>query len=328
MLKHLRSIIFLFGSLVVKGQEVPRYVLVEHFTNTWCPNCASRNPSLFAVLQKYPKSVHHVSIHPPIPYSGCTLYQFNKVHNQERTSFYGVFGTPSVVLNGGNSMGGSPLVTEAQITAQIARTSPLSVLVSESGQDNNRIAEVKLKSNAAVSGDLRLIVLLAERNVRFTASNGELDHYNVMRKYLTPVSGQNITISQAGEQSFVFNYKDTTGWKPEEIYALALVQNFNTKEVLNSGTRFDQVTTSLGNAPRVSGLKIYPTLVDQAFYIDYFVQTSARLEVYNTRGQLVFHNQQLYGRNPSIVVDGLASGVYLVKLVEGNKIFNARFIKQ
>ena len=328
MFRFLQSLIFLFGCLTVIGQEVPRYVLVEHFTNTWCPNCASRNPALFSVIQKYPKNVHHVSFHPPIPYNGCPLYQFNKTDNQERTSFYGVVGTPSVSLNGGSLMGGSTLVSDAQITKEIARTSPLSVLVSETGQDNNRSATIKLKANASITGDLRLVVLLAERNLRFTASNGELDHYNVMRKYLTPAGGQKISITQAGEQNFTFNFKDTAGWKPEEIYALAFVQNYSNKEVINSGTRFDQATTPVLSSLQVTGIKIYPTLVDQAFYVDYFFQNPARLEIYNTRGQLVLQNQQVSGRNPEIPVEGLTPGVYLIKLVEKNKIFNARFIKQ
>jgi len=328
MLKHFIFILFFYSFLGVSAQEVPRYVLVEHFTNTWCPICAGRNPTLYDAIMKYPKSVHHLSLHPPIPYSGCPLYQFNKTENQERTNYYGINGTPAIVLNGGSVMGGSPLVTDDQIKKEIARTSPLAVLVTENGQGNNRSTTVKVKSSAALGGDLRLIVLLAERNLRFTASNGELDHFNVMRKYLTPVAGQKITITGNGEQNFTFNFKDTLGWKPEEIYVLALVQNFSTKEVINSGTRFDQVTTPLISNPGIQGIKIYPTLVSQAFFIDYFFHTQAQLEIYNTRGQLIIKNRQFSGRNPSVSVEGLSPGVYLIKLVEGDKIFNARFIKQ
>lgn len=328
MSRSILSLAFVFCFLILGAQEVPRYVLVEHFTNTWCPICAGRNPSLFDVIQKYPKNVHLVSFHPPIPYSGCPLYQFNKTENQDRTSYYSINGTPSVVLNGGNTLGGSPLVTDDQIKKEIARTSPLSVLVTESGQGNNRSVSVKLKSTASLTGDIRLMVLLAERNLRFTASNGELDHYNVMRKFLTPSSGQKVTISQAGEQTLVFNFKDTLGWKPEEIYALAFVQNYTTKEIINSGTRFDQVTTPVSSSQQIAGIKIYPTLVSQSFFIDYQFQTQARLEIYNTRGQLIMTNQQFAGRNPAVEVSNLAAGLYLIKLVEGNKAFNARFIKQ
>lgn len=328
MLKRLLFILCLCTGQSVIGQDFPRYVLVEHFTNTWCPICAGRNPSLFDILQKYPKSVHHVSLHPPIPYSGCPLYQFNKGDNQDRSNYYGVIGTPAISLNGGGLMGGSPLVTENLIKKEISRTSPLAVIVSENGQDNTRSASIKLKANTAITGDLRLIVLLAERNLRFTASNGELDHYNVMRKFLTPVNGQKINISQAGEQSFTFNFKDTLGWKPEEIYVLALVQNFTNKEVMNSGTRFDQVTTPIKAAPYSTDIKIYPTLVSREFFFDYAFDTGAFLEIYNTRGQLVLKNQKITGRNPSVYVDGLTPGVYLIKLVERAQIYNARFIKQ
>jgi hypothetical protein len=116
-----------------------------------------------------------------------------------------------------STYGGSPLITEDALKKEIIKTSPLSVLVSESGSGATRSASVTLKPNGPINGDLRLIAIIVERNLKFTASNGELDHYNVMRKYLTPVTGQKISITDASEKKYIFNYKDSVGWKPEEV---------------------------------------------------------------------------------------------------------------
>ncbi|HNT21649.1 MAG TPA: Omp28-related outer membrane protein [Saprospiraceae bacterium] len=308
-------------------QSVPKYALVEHFTNTWCPICAGRNPSLFNALSNHTGRVHHVSYHPPYPYSGCPLYQFNKKDNQDRADFYQVFGTPTVVLNGGNKMGGSPLLTETVLQAELQKTSPVSVRVSESGQGQNRSATVTVKSGVAINGDLRLMVLAAEKNLQFTASNGELEHYNVMRKFLTPSTGQKLTIYSAGEQTFTFNFRDTAGWKAEEIYVLAFVQNATTREVLNSGTRFDELSTPVHSAVQPVGIKIYPTLVEREFNVDHAFTGKTDLKVYNIRGQLVLEQALAEAPYHAVSVSRLAPGAYWIKIMDGQAVYNARFIK-
>lgn len=319
--------VYVFTSLT--GQtSVAKYVLVEHFTNTWCPICAGRNPDFYATIQKYPKNVHQISIHPPYPYSGCPLYQYNKTENQERSNFYNLQGTPTVILNGGSLLGGSPLLTEDALKKEIAKTSPLSVLVTESGSGNNRVANISLKPNGAINGDLRLIAIIVERNLKFTASNGELDHYNVMRKFLTPVTGQKISITDAAEKKYVFSWKDSTGWKPEEAYVLAFVQNAGTNEVINSGTKFDNLATPLSIVPSLQVLKVYPTLAKDHINIELPNPVNSNWEIINVHGQTiqrgVFHNLRL----TSLPVASLTQGVFWIRISQSdNQVFTAKFIK-
>lgn len=306
------------------GQTVPRYVLVEHFTNTWCPICASRNPALNDLMEKYAQNVHRVSIHPPYPYSGCPLYQFNKTENQDRANYYNIFGSPSVVLNGGNTLGGTPLVSEEILKKEIQKTSPLAVVVTES----NKVVTVTLKPNGSINGSLRLMVLLAERNLRFTASNGELDHHDVMRKFLTPVTGQEITIPDAKEQKFTFTYTDQNGWKPEEMYALAFVQNASTHEVINSGTRFDALTTPLKAAIPTQSLKIYPSIASDLVYIDLPTHTPAGWDIINAQGQIMLKGVTSGQKIHSIYIGALPHGLYWLKLNRESTPYTARFIKR
>lgn len=306
------------------SQSVPRYVLVEHFTNTWCPICASRNPALNDLLEKYAQNVHRVSIHPPYPYSGCPLYQFNKTENQDRANFYNIFGSPTVVLNGGNPLGGTPLVSEEVLKKEIQKTSPLAVVVTES----NKVVTVTLRPTSAIPGSLRLVVLLAERNLRFTASNGELDHYDVMRKFLTPVTGQEITIPDTKEQKFTFTYTDQNGWKPEEMYALAFVQDATTREVINSGSRFDALTTSLKVSNAVETLKLYPSIASDQVYVDLPVNVAAGWDIINAQGQIVLKGFTSGQNIQSLYIGALPQGLYWLKLNIESTLYTARFVKR
>jgi hypothetical protein len=48
--------------------QVAKKIIVEHFTNTKCSICASRNPGFHTNLSANP-TVQSISIHPSSPYS-------------------------------------------------------------------------------------------------------------------------------------------------------------------------------------------------------------------------------------------------------------------
>jgi len=78
--------------------QVQKNVVVEHFTNTRCGICASRNPGFFTNLNNNP-DVIHLAIHPSSPYSSCVFNQHNSVDNDDRTNYYGIYGgTPRLVV--------------------------------------------------------------------------------------------------------------------------------------------------------------------------------------------------------------------------------------
>ena len=100
MKKSLLLSFFVLALLQTNFAQVLQTVVVEHFTNTRCGICASRNPGLFNNLAANPK-ILHIAVHPSSPYSTCLLNQHNKVENDARTNFYGIYGgTPRIVING------------------------------------------------------------------------------------------------------------------------------------------------------------------------------------------------------------------------------------
>tara|TARA_B110000285_G_C15096412_1_gene602244 strand:+ start:1583 stop:1825 length:243 start_codon:yes stop_codon:yes gene_type:complete len=77
---------------------VVKKVLVEHFTYTRCSVCASRNTGFITNLNAQ-SDVVHISYHPSSPYSNCQFNQYNLQENDDRTKYYGVFGsTPRLVI--------------------------------------------------------------------------------------------------------------------------------------------------------------------------------------------------------------------------------------
>lgn len=321
------NIFFFLLSIPIFGQSNPKYVLIEHFTNTWCPICASRNPELNALILKYPKNVHHVSIHPPYPYLGCPLYQYNKTENQARANYYNIQGTPSVVVNGGAVSGGSPLLTENNLKTEISKTSAVSLVVTESKNGSSRTAKIRIKSSVPVNGSLKLFAMIVEKNLRFTASNGELDHYNVFRKFLTPAAGQPIIISTSGEQSFDFAFNEESAWKSEEIYVLAFVQNESTKEVLNSGTKFDELSTSISVNINTKFVKVFPTVATEELYVEFPTNTANAFSILNIQGQSVLRGAAKANQN-SVNIHSLTQGVYWLKINDGKDVYIAKFIKR
>ena len=135
--------LLLFAILTICGiseaqSSAKRYILVEHFTNSRCSVCASRNPDLFAVIDDYPDDVHHISYHPPIPYLDCIFYQANPEGNSDRAGYYGVNGTPVAYMLG-ELPTGSGLLERPALEAELGKASPIEIIVEEVGVVNRTV---------------------------------------------------------------------------------------------------------------------------------------------------------------------------------------------
>src|SRR5690606_20541686 len=129
MTKSSLAITFLMFIYSLVFAQSPRKIIVEHFTNSNCSTCASRNPGFFANLNNHPE-VLHMSVHPSAPYSNCLLYQQNATDNDARTNYYGIYGgTPRIVVNG-NVVSASTNYSSASIfTNYLSQTSPASIRI-------------------------------------------------------------------------------------------------------------------------------------------------------------------------------------------------------
>ena len=117
----------LFGLRTELSAQVTRNVVVEHFTNTRCGICGSRNPGLFGNLKTSPE-VLHISYHPSRPYSSCVLNKHNVSGNDDRAKYYGVYGsTPRVVVEGTAKGNGESFTDKALFSAELGKTTPIDI---------------------------------------------------------------------------------------------------------------------------------------------------------------------------------------------------------
>ena len=331
MKKHKLLLFFLLAGFALQAQtSAKQYVFIEHFTNSKCPICASKNPAFYTLINQYPDDVHHIAIHPPIPYSTCGLYQANKPENETRAAYYGVFGTPSIALNGTLQPISSPLLTAVTLQEYLGNTSPLWLQVNESGPNNARVATINAHSLSALpAGDYRIYAAIVEKTVNFNGGNGETVHHDVFRKMLTDINGNAYTPAAAGQSvPFTFNFSINAAWNPDEVYVLAWVQNAATKEVLNSGTRFDpQVVGTTEAAPQT--ILIRPNPVSESALAQIGDDRASAVEVFAASGQRIavsFDNQEVGTVN--IPTATFAAGIYFVKITGGKGVYIAKMVKE
>ncbi len=238
----MKKLLFVFALCLAASipavSQSPRTVLLEHFTNTRCSICASKNPAFYQTLSGYPQ-VLHISFHPSAPYSQCQFSLQNPTENDNRTTFYNAYGsTPKVAMNGKILPASSSLISSATLDAAINQTSPIQVSAFEKriGADSIMVKVVVRTTGAITQSNVRLYVGVAENPVSYNAPNGENIHHDVFRKALTAPDGNSITLPMLNDSIVVeFVYTSRKDWNINNIYSLAFVQRTDTKEVLNVG---------------------------------------------------------------------------------------------
>ncbi len=316
----------------MSAQQMPkRYVLIEHFTNSRCGICAGSNPGFYNQITPNAADIHHVSIHPSFPYSQCILYRYNTEDNSARAGLYSVPGTPRVVLNGKTPQA---LPLSAQLlSTEIARTSPVSVKVTDEITASGFKTNVSITTHAALpAANYRFFAMLVEKRLDYNAPNGEAVHYDVMRDILTVNTGEAFIATTAGAKK-EYSYSASPlpeGVKSEQLYVLAFVQNMDTKEVLNSGTRFDPplVTTGVEEsaAQRVA---VTPNPVKAAAQIALPDNDRATaVEIFNLEGRRMTVEYTTIANGVELTTETLPVGVYVAKITGDKGIYTGKFVKE
>ncbi len=196
MKKLISSFFFSIQFVLITNAQVPLQSVVEHFTNTKCGICTNRNPGFYSNLNST-SGVLHLSIHPSAPYATCALSQQNTVDNNAHTNYYGVYGsTPRLVINGDVISTSANYSASSLFTPYLGLTSSFSLKSSQTlvGTDSVRSTIVIKKAAASTTTTASLFIDLAEDTVFFNGGNGEVTHYNVLRKSPSTASGITVTL--------------------------------------------------------------------------------------------------------------------------------------
>ena len=322
------KLIFSLSAIIFYGQtllsQVPKKTIVEHFTNTKCSICASRNPGFYSNLNNQP-GVLHLAIHPSSPYNGCQLYQQNSSENDARTNYYGVYGgTPRLVINGSVISANANYSDNSMFTPFLQQTSPALININQIkfGADSIRV-RVVVKTVAAHSlGALSLFVALAEDTIIYTGSNGEPKHFDVFRKSLSNVNGTSVALPPTPGDSIVFTASSPSQliWNFNRINTYVILQESNNKNLVQSEKYLSgPLTTGIrSNSQSMSEFKLFPNPSNGVFSFDNQSNGNC-LEIRNSIGDLVLTKKISQGRN-EIDFRHNANGIYVIRLLNENKV--------
>lgn len=309
--------------------QVPKKVVVEHFTNTKCSVCASRNPGFYTNYNAQ-SGVIHLAIHPSAPYSACFFNQHNVSENDARTNFYGVYGsTPRLVIQGSVIPGSANYSQSSLFSPFLSQTSPASIKIRQVnyGADSIRTRVVITTEAAHTLQGLSLFVALAEDTINYTGSNGEAVHFDVFRKTLTGVTGISVALPPTVGDSVVFTKSSTinAAWTIKNLFSLVILQETASKAVVQS-EKSSANKSSTSNPP--TGL--LSAAMNKDNYIAYAIENTLVLQqkvlsvntvvsVYALSGQLLLE-KTLSKNSETIVLPNDASGIYFYRIREKDTI--------
>ena len=308
--------------------QVARQIIVEHFTNTRCGICSSRNPGFYTNLASQ-DNVLHVAFHPSAPYSSCLLNQHNVIENDDRTKFYSIYGsTPRLVIQGNalstiTNYGSSTIFDDYENV-----TTPIGLSFSEASIDEDSIRIELVATTTEVHNilDASLFVALVEDTIFYNAPNGEDEHYDVFRRAFTPAEG--MTFSLASEVDGTTTFQGALAidpeWDTDRIYPIAILQETSDRSVIQSaaGPVVSDVISSVHNQASFSW-KLYPNPAQDYIFLENVDEPVRLYNILGTELARFFPSQDL-----RIDLSNYPKGTYLIKVGEQKQQQVRMFVKQ
>lgn len=315
----MKSILFTLGfSLFVNllGAQVPKKVIVEHFTNSRCSICANRNPGFFDNLNQHP-DVLHISMYPSSPYPNCYFSLQNPTENDGRANYYQVYGsTPVFVIQGEVINQSTNYSSAALFTPYLNQTSPISIQIEQLQTTDSIISTISVKTETANAlGELVIFGAIAEDTVFFTSPNGETMHYNVHRKSLFGNAGIPITIPTVVGDSVMLRkaIAKNSNWNFSRLKSIIIIQESSSKMVVQAAesiTNSEIPTGQMNIMP--TKMIVYPNPVESLLSIR---GNGINMENYcliNSTG--IVQKKGVFNQDLLLDFSDLPSGIYLLKI--------------
>jgi len=237
-------------SLVFPGVQRSN-VLLQEWTSSTCPPCASNNPTIDAFVDANFDSIVPVKYHVWWPSAGDPMYDYNQQQNTYRVNYYGVGGVPNVIMDGVTDPGfpyTTPGVLQNTYDLHYSLGTPIEITVTDTPIPGDSIqADVSITIHAPLkAGDYVLQVEAVERHIHYATapgSNGETDFYDVFRRAYPDEFGTPLPTS-IGTHNFTFKYAlDMAVWVDSMMYTIAYVQDNVSHEIWGSAKGNTIITT-------------------------------------------------------------------------------------
>jgi hypothetical protein len=238
--------LFLFNAIQLIAGD--RMVVVERFTSSTCPPCASNNPIMDAFLSSIDvDKIVGISYHMNWPAPGNDpMYLHNPADNNTRRALYSINSIPEARMDGSTAVL-PPYNSSTLNTMFNNRTnllSPVTVIVTETDLgDSVRVRATIYCEVVLVNPSVTLQFAIVEKHIHYTSppgTNGETDFYDVMRKMLPTAAGNSLVLHPG--QTYIVErtyYKDPV-WQQAQIRSVVFVQS--NPEILAAATKTNNFT--------------------------------------------------------------------------------------
>ena len=327
--KTIISSVVLFFCFSQGFGQVAKKVVVEHFTNSVCSACASRNPAFYSNLNQQ-ADVLHLAIHPSSPYSSCLINKHNKTENDGRTNYYGIYGgTPRLVIQGQVVSTSANYGSSTIFSSHLNQTSPISLKINHTkfGLDSIQVRVVITTEASHNLGNVRLFLALAEDTLFYNSPNGESKHYDVFRKTLTSTSGMLVALPAAIGDSLVYTEGTTVhaDWNFSRIFALAILQEESNKAVVQAEKSTENSSIILGvNSVVNNEISLYPNPAKDFITLE-DVNKDAEYSITSIGGRIILSSKKL--NSNTIDIRNLDLGIYILTISSKEKMKHLRFMK-
>ena len=265
-LHHVFASLLMLIALNVNAQN-QRALMFECFTNTGCAPCASQNPALDALIDANGDRVTAIKYHMSWPGNNDPMYLHNTQDNDSRKSYYSVNAVPHTVVDGIRFANVPSGLNQNMVNQWLAIESPFEMRMTHqlnATQDTITVI-VMAKASSDVSGSLKLMVGVIEKEIHYTSapgSNGERDFYSVMKKLLPSASGTNLGNMAAGDYvSYKFQWALANVYDLNQLSAVAWIQDGTSKEVFQSCKSSDNFEPFYHNDAAMSNISNVKTMI-------------------------------------------------------------------
>ena len=166
--------------------------------------------------------------------------------------------------------------------------------------------------------DVRLFIGLVEDTIFVNGGNGELRHYNVLRKSLTGASPLFISMAMPLGDSVIVEMTGTaaTFWDMNRMFAMAILHENSTNKVVQSAKTSPMKTASIANVAKTLDFNFSPNPATNTLKINTASQEKISYQLYNMLGLSLVQNS--FTNSTTINVANLPNGFYILKLLSEN----------
>ncbi len=255
-MKHILLFV-LIGAVAITGNlqaQGTRRVLVEEFTSSTCPPCAATDPYVQKFTKEYADNIVVLKWHVNWPSPGNDpMYNAFKGSVNRSTVYYGNIYAPFVFVGGNDSVditSQSDIVGALESSVDDAATTPSPFEITINSQEivgDSIIVMLTVKSSGTLpsENDLRLGVVIGERFIVYTGTNGAPSHDYVVRTTIpslvssTGALGATVqypafSILEGGTNTYRYAAKIGTTWNRSQLFTAAFIQSIGSKEVFQS----------------------------------------------------------------------------------------------